>query len=212
MGFSEETDAPLIYRDARINRIYEGTNEINRLLIVSRLGKMARENHFGFFELLSASYQKMMAAGPADSDDEMDRYRTLLNQIIAQAFTSQATGTLDLTDDQQTACALSDLVMEWLLTDSVHQRVKFLERSRHRYAVEARQLFELQMNHFHHLLMRLGQQVLLESVREESMSEQWRVHLEGHATHRVLGEVSLRENIAQQLIDRGFYLFRELPA
>ena len=66
-GYSKDYPAEQAYRDARIARIYEGTNEINRIVIASQLLRRAKTGELGLLEAASNA----QAAGP-DTGDTME--------------------------------------------------------------------------------------------------------------------------------------------
>lgn len=64
MGYSAETKVECLYRNARIDRIYEGTNEINRMLGVEMILRKAMGGQLGLMEAVMAA-----ATAPATLDD-----------------------------------------------------------------------------------------------------------------------------------------------
>ena len=69
-GFMQEYPIERAYRDARINRIFEGTNEINRLLVPGTLVKKALKGELPLFQKALALQEELMMLMPEEPGDE----------------------------------------------------------------------------------------------------------------------------------------------
>jgi hypothetical protein len=135
-GFHEDYPVARSYRDSRVNRIFEGTNEINRMLIIQMLMKRATS---GILPLMQAGakLRDEIMAGPSFDEPEGGAWAAE-ERILAglkKSFLLVAGAALEkyrerLADQQEIVAALSDIVMDCYAVESSLRRVQRAEQAR----------------------------------------------------------------------------------
>jgi alkylation response protein AidB-like acyl-CoA dehydrogenase len=118
-GYIAEYPAERMYRDSRINRIFEGTNEINRLLIPGTFIKRGLQNRIPVMESLKTVEKDMDAyasSGEGAKDSrlaEQKRVIGMCKKILLMAAGS-AVGKLisNIADEQEIMALLADIIIE----------------------------------------------------------------------------------------------------
>lgn len=135
MGYSEETSAARAYRDSRINRIYEGTNEINRLLMVDQVFKRAMK---GQLDLVGPAWQvqKELASMPSfeqpegkygKEDKAIKDFKKIVLMVAGAAAKMQMDGQLNLKDEQEVLMNIANMMIDTFTAESLLMRTQKLD-------------------------------------------------------------------------------------
>lgn len=133
MGYSAETPVERAYRDSRINRIFEGTNEINRMVIVGELLKRAMKGEFDLLSPAMAVAKELMEIPDFGSITE-DYYEVYKKQIIKfkkavlmVAGAAVQKYTTEFAEEQEILMNLADMLIQTYAAESTLLRVEKLE-------------------------------------------------------------------------------------
>lgn len=131
MGFSEETPMESAWRDARIARIYEGTNEINRMLSVGMLVKKAMKGHVDLLNPAMAVADELMGIPSFDVPDysalfaeEKEMIAKLKKVFLMVAGSAVQKFGPDLEKHQQLLMAASNILIEIYMAESTILRTE----------------------------------------------------------------------------------------
>jgi len=125
MGFSEETPMEAAWRDSRISRIYEGTNEINKMLSVGMLIKKAMKGHVDLLGPATAVGEALMGIPSFDTPDyselfaeEKEMISKLKKVFLMVAGTAIQKFGPDLEKHQQLLLAAANILNEIYMAES----------------------------------------------------------------------------------------------
>lgn len=132
MGFSADAPMDRSYRDSRINRIFEGTNEINRMLIVDMLVKRAMKGQLDLLAPAQAVAKELMSIpdfGAADDSLFAAEAKYLANFKKAALMTAGAAVQklmMNLGKEQEIVMNISDMIIQIYVAESLFLRVRKL--------------------------------------------------------------------------------------
>ncbi|WP_010522834.1 acyl-CoA dehydrogenase family protein [Aquimarina agarivorans] len=131
MGFSADTPMESAWRDARISRIYEGTNEINRMLCVGMLVKKAMKGHVDLLAPAMAVADELTGIPSFDTPDysaALSEEKAILAKLkkvfLMVAGSAVQKFGLQLEEHQQLLLAASDILIEIYMVESAILRTE----------------------------------------------------------------------------------------
>jgi alkylation response protein AidB-like acyl-CoA dehydrogenase len=207
-GFVEEYPAERAYRDSRVNRIFEGTNEINRLIITGFLMKRAMTGQLPLMPAIKRLMDEVLG-GPSMSETPegpLAAERVIVTNAKKIAlFTAGAASQKymqKLVDQQEIMGALADIIIETYCMDSAVLRAEKLAGRDADLAIAMTQVYVARAME----TIEAAARKVIAAIAEGDMLRTQMAILRRLLKYEPINTIALREKIAARVIEQGKYV------
>lgn len=214
MGYSAEGPMDRAYRDARINRIFEGTNEINRMLCIDMLMKRAMKGQLDLMTPAMAVQKELLSIPDFSAGEDTAIFskekKALTNLKKAGLMVAGAAVQkfmMKLSDEQEVLMSLADMLIEGYIAESVILRVEKMISTRGEKACEIET--EMAIIYLHHA-MDIASKSGREAIYAFATGDELRLMLLGLKRFTKMDPYNLKEarrKVAHHIIEKGEYPF-----
>lgn len=214
MGFSEEAPAARAYRDSRINRIFEGTNEINRLLAVDMLLRRAMKGELDLIGPAMKVQQELMAVpdfGGSGSGSLFDEEKKAIangkKAVLMIAGAAVQKFMQKLSTQQEILMCIADMAIELFAAESTLLRVEKMVATRGEAACAAQiAIAKTYISDISDRMFIYGKTALA-AFAEGDMMRMMQLGLKRFTKYPTYNTIGARRIIAQELIQANNYCF-----